>query len=284
MMGELKKLFKKYLINCTVFLLLMFAGSYIFVKLESLQEDVRKRNTSSSKEFRESLIKKYNITSTDLQILERTNTEDDSQDITFGRGLALTFSIAFTTGWGNVVPTTKASKIFFIFYSVIAICSAGIVFKSVSDILIILTNKVIGVVEKFLFGKTTKKYLSLKCTIFMTLLMLTFMTVTATVHYHMGQELVDAFYLTLQSYTTIGFGDIIPKREGPLIITFYFVWDSLGMAILAALLNSIIQLQVKDFKLIGKQIRKSIKSQRNTSYNFQQKGEGNYQSKVAVAF
>ena len=118
----------------------------------------------------------------------------------------------------------------------------------------------------------------------MILLMSFFMMVTATMLHHLGHDWVDAFYVTVQSYTTIGFGDIDSKRNGGHIIIFFLLWDSLGMTILAALINSFVQIETKDLSIGWKRMRNVIKKQRSASYEVHQKPDRGQQNQVAEVF
>ena len=276
-MGELKSLFIKYLIKCVVFLLIMLAGTFIFMRLESSQGIVKEQVVSSNQYYRDLLLKKYDMTADDLDnyVEKKINEANIKGSISFVEGLQLTFSIAFTTGWGLIVPTTKDSKIFFFFFSIISICGAGTVLRSVGEILILLMHRLIGKVERLLFGSSTKNYLSLKCTCLMTLLLMLFITVTATVRHHMGDDWLDAYYVAFQSYTTIGFGDFEERGEKskPYIVMFYIGWNTMGMAILAALVGSILNFEASGFNLWN-QLKRSMSRKQNTSYNFQLENRG----------
>ena len=221
-MGKLLSLVIKYLVAKITFVLFLFGGSLIFVRLERPQELINKKTQQFNMKLKDSILKKSNISSLELDdYVERKIAESQLQGgIEFFEGLELCFSIAFTTGWGYIVPTTHCSKIFFLFYSVFAICGAGVVFKIVSDILILLMYRLIRKVEKLSFGSPTNKHLSLKCACLMVLLLFTFMIVTASVRHHMGYNWLDAFYVTFQSYTTIGNGFICFNYYPTFIIVY----------------------------------------------------------------
>ena len=111
----------------------------------------------------------------------------------------------------------------------------------------------------------------------MLILMFTFMIVTATVHRYFGLDWLDAFYVTVQSYTTIGFGDIPLKKFKSSTVIFFIVWDSLGMTLIAALFNALMQLQSFGFTFVWKGIQKVKGRQQNTSYDVQQENNRNQQ-------
>ena len=282
-MGELKSLFIKYLIKSAAFLMILFAGSYIFMRLERPQGIAKEELVLSNQYSRDLLLKKYDITAIDLDtyVKQKINEANFQGSISYLEGLQLSVSIAFTTGWGFIVPTTKNSKVFFFFYSIIAICGAGIVFRSVSEILVLLMHRLIGKVERLLFGSSTNNHLSLKCTCLMTLLLMLFITVTATVRHHVGGDWLDAFYVTFQSYTTIGFGDFEGREEKtkPHIVLFYIGWNTMGMAILAALVNSIVNFEANGFIIRWNKLRRFMGKKQNTSYDVQSEDK-DYSDKI----
>ena len=246
-MGIYKSLFIKYILQVVVFIVLLFSGSFVFMQLEKNQNDLKNQQKLYVRNLHDSLLSKCNISQYELNhYMEQNKLLENMQgSITLLEGLELSFSIAFTVGWGYIVPTTKASKIFFIFYSCMIIAMATSFLKTISDILLLLIHKSIEKLETLFVGHCTHKQMSLKSLMLTFLLLLTFLMVTASTFTRVLQlDWVDSFYLTFQAYTTIGFGDV---RKGSTTYIFVFImfWNSTGMSILATFINGITKLEIE---------------------------------------
>ena len=127
----------RYVWQPVAFMVLLVSGGYVFVYLESAQETAKVKCQGRVELLEDSLINSSNLTKYDLEnyFKERQIAEKLQGALSLMDATALCMSIALTTGWGAIVPTTRESKIFFLFYSCISISITAIILKSVSDVI-----------------------------------------------------------------------------------------------------------------------------------------------------
>ena len=119
--------------------------------------------------------------------------------------------------------------------------------KSISKIIIYLMHRCIRWVEFKIYGETHMKYLHVKCAIFSGFLVLVFISINSYVMVSKGLSPLNAVYVTFQTYTTIGFGDIPFKKHltemTPLNSVLLLITNMVGMSLMATLINSLISFQ-----------------------------------------
>ena len=271
-MGMFKSLFIRYLGQLFVFSVIILGGAYIFMILERSAEELNEQRLQKLNSTRVSLIQKYNISEKELDdyVEQKVEVHDLQLEVNLLDGMNLCFSIAFTTGWGHVLPTTNSSKIFFFFYSCVSISMATVLLKTISDILILLICQSIEKIEERLFGYSSCNGLQLKCAGLAVFIMLIFMIFTAlTLQQFSGISWLDAFYIAFQSYTTIGFGDLSHKTHPARVQTYQVLvmlgLNTVGMALLATIVNALVRLEFKGAKMSLKKLSKTFLKDKKTN-------------------
>ena len=256
-----------------VFIVLIVSGGYVFVYLEDPQENVRLQSQKRLQNTEEDILKTFNITKEKLldYFTERQHFEGLKGRLTPIKAFALCQSIALTTGWGRIVPTTRESKIFFLFYSCISIAITAIILKSMSDILYKIIANIICYVEKRVLKRARHVRLELKSLLACCFLMVIAAVMSSWLQFYFGKSTLDAIYITFQAYTTIGFGDISQFKSLEATASFLFLlgvvelFRILGIVMLATLINSFVRYKIEREQLLKEKLKRaSQRVQRKT--------------------
>ena len=181
-------------------------------------------------------------------------------------------TIAFTTGSGYVVPKTPQSKVFFIFYSIVSIAVTTLTLLSIGEIIQQGLGRFITCFEKrciFKKGNSRRKHLKWKCFVMSIVLLLTFIFTNSAILMKFGYEFLDAVYLTIQIWTTIGFGDMpvtqsIYEHSEKGFLLLILPWTMCGLSLVAAMINGLVKLRSVP---IANSIRKRIRFKKARTKN-----------------
>ena len=249
-----------------LFVVLIVSGGYVFVYLENPQEGKKVKSENQLQSIEDDLIQKFNLTKQTLDdyFAERQQVENIERPLTPIKAFALCQSIALTSGWGRIVPTTKESKIFFLFYSCFSITITAIILKSVSDILHQIIVKLTHFIELSVLKKRRVEQVQLKCFLVSCLLVVLSAAISSWLQVYFGKSTLDAVYVTFQAYSTIGFGDI--RQFKSLQVTASFlpllcamqILRVIGIVLLATLINSFVRFKIERELLIKAKAEKKI--------------------------
>ena len=256
----------RYIWQPIVFMTLVVSGGYVFVYLESSQVEEKNRSRNHVHLIEKKLTKIYNLTKQEMDdyFKERTRSESMQGGLDPIDAFALCLSIALTTGWGRYVPTTRESKIFFFFYSVISIAITGGILKNLSDATNEMGTRVINWFERVILRRSRQENVAKKCFFLSCLFVFISATASSWLQFYFEKSTLDSVYITFQAYTTIGFGDIeqfedelfgtTPKflTIGLLIIFLRL----LGIVLVATLINSYVRYRMERAQLIREKLRK----------------------------
>ncbi|CAG5095037.1 Oidioi.mRNA.OKI2018_I69.XSR.g14001.t1.cds [Oikopleura dioica] len=122
-----------------------------------------------------------------------------------------TGTIGTTIGYGNVYPTTSGGKIFCVFYALTSIPLFGFFMGKIGDTLKLYMSQILISI----YGKTPTKRQAF--TIFAAYVFfgsLIFSIIPAVCfHFLEGWEMLNAWYFTIITLTTVGFGDYVPAFQ-----------------------------------------------------------------------
>lgn len=264
---DMKSLTITYLWQAFLFATILIGGAYIFVCLESPGKEIKAQSEASLRLLENRLRDTYNISQYELDNYAnaRVYTENLQGGLEPIDAIFLCFSIAYTTGWGYFVPTTKESKLFFLFYSGVSISICTVVLKTISQILLKIISYLLKRVEVCLFGASSGSHHSLKCFGISCILMIVFIIVTSSAYAHIHLSTIDSIYSTFQTYTTIGFGDLsntvqkhFHSSDHFFFNIFLMIWNTIGMALLATIINAAVQLQQKGAEMSLQRMNESL--------------------------
>uniref|UniRef100_A0A7M5WYM0 Potassium channel domain-containing protein n=1 Tax=Clytia hemisphaerica TaxID=252671 RepID=A0A7M5WYM0_9CNID len=167
----------------------------------------------------------------------------------FAHYLDYTYSIAFTIGFGHVVPYSDLGKIVTMLYALPAVGLTLVLYSYAADILIMVTYLVTAKIEKRFLNKIRIcKYKTTMVQVFLSIF--GFFGMSIILMLEGERKTLDNFYLCFISLTTIGFGDIIYSSKDslknpwiyvPQLIVFLFT-----MATVASTLSAVSELLKKN--------------------------------------
>ena len=249
---------RTYLWQPLLFIIVMLAGGYVFVALEKSEGGVKRQLQNNLQSIETNILSSQNLTKEELNIYfeTRTRAENVQGSLSPLQAFALCQSIALTTGWGRIVPTTDESKVFFLFYSCFSIATTAVIMKSVSSILNDAITRTIKAIDRKIYGRTRRNGVQLQCFLFSCCLVVISTIISSCLQIHFGNSVLDAVYITFQAYTTIGFGDI-SQFQSPLessvdmmpLLSIVSWFRVLGIVLLATLVNSFVKFQAERRRL-----------------------------------
>lgn len=164
--------------------------------------------------------------------------------------------ISFTTGYGEITPTTPAGQGFCILFCLIGIPLALAALKATGELLSFGFCRVIQLWERVIIGNTVVKNLETKCAVVAFIVMLLYLALTSVVSMFVDKTgVVESFYSSFITFTTIGFGDYIPfskvrkkaidaGEQGTVLVTvgsaFATIISIFGLGIVSSVLNSLL--------------------------------------------
>ncbi|VDK84478.1 unnamed protein product [Litomosoides sigmodontis] len=165
--------------------------------------------------------------------------DENIQREKFYNVIQFTFTTIATVGYGNIVPTTDASKLFCIFYTLVGV---PLLFLS-------LTNIGQFIAEGywiFLASLQRTQYVDapderrLPLSIVVTLLLTHSVIGGFLFHFWIDQmPVIPAIYFSFVSITTIGYGDITPTPNNALQTLIIVLYLAIGMVIMSTFVASV---------------------------------------------
>uniref|UniRef100_A0A0N5ARI3 Ion_trans_2 domain-containing protein n=1 Tax=Syphacia muris TaxID=451379 RepID=A0A0N5ARI3_9BILA len=155
--------------------------------------------------------------------------------------ILFTFTTISTIGYGNLVPTNDASKLFCIFYTLIGVPSLFISLTNIGQFLAEAYWILLASLKK---QKKLDTSDDTRLPLPIVILLLLILSVAGGFLFHFWidqRDIIPAIYFSFVSITTIGFGDIIPTPDGWLQTSVVILYLATGMVVMstfvAALLN-----------------------------------------------
>uniref|UniRef100_A0A0R3RM91 Ion_trans_2 domain-containing protein n=1 Tax=Elaeophora elaphi TaxID=1147741 RepID=A0A0R3RM91_9BILA len=165
--------------------------------------------------------------------------DENIQREKFYNVIQFTFTTIATVGYGNIVPTTDASKLFCIFYTLVGV---PLLFLS-------LTNIGQFIAEGywiFLASLHRTQYIDapderrLPLSVVVTLLLTHSIIGGLLFHFWIDQmPVIPAIYFSFVSITTIGYGDITPTPNNAFQAVIIILYLAVGMVIMSTFVSSL---------------------------------------------
>ena len=152
-------------------------------------------------------------------------------------------AFAFTTGYGDIVPETDGGKLFLIPFAIIAIPSHMLAVATLGFII----SDGFSNLESFITRKILKKpkrHSSHKFAFVMVVILsIVWIAMGACVHkFEHNWRLIDGLYFAFVTYSTIGYGDFITKKKGPLEYELTSWYTFIGLTLLASIIDMIFKM------------------------------------------
>lgn len=199
-------------------------GALIFMAIERNDADSSKNDKSLYEEIKRNLTAQYNINETAFDEVTRKLEEasqvlyTDRSDWSFGNSLLFVQSIVTTIGYGHITPVTILGRMVCIAYAVFGIPICIAMLAVVGDVMRIGHMTWIQKVEKHF---PLNLSCDIKCVIVCGTQMVLLIFIGAAIHMELDNWTLDeGIYAWFITFSTIGFGDLIPG----LIYFFYSVF------------------------------------------------------------
>ncbi|XP_053398513.1 potassium channel subfamily K member 2-like isoform X1 [Mercenaria mercenaria] len=233
----------------TIFFVYLLVGGAIFMALEKDHEDEISSNQSAR--FSQFLTNNTCVTASELStfatsVIEAYDsgvvaTSDTSSTSNWDYGPSVFFSATVVTsiGYGHISPTTTGGQVFFVFYAILGIPLTALILGAVGEK---MTKPYKKLEKKQFFPKYPKTETVGKRAIFATLCFVLFSLIPAAIFQAVEDwSYLEAWYYTIVTLTTVGFGDFVPGQNDSDLRVFYMlvtcVWILFGLAWLSMLLS-----------------------------------------------
>ncbi|XP_045202858.2 potassium channel subfamily K member 2-like isoform X2 [Mercenaria mercenaria] len=233
----------------TIFFVYLLVGGAIFMALEKDHEDEISSNQSAR--FSQFLTNNTCVTASELStfatsVIEAYDsgvvaTSDTSSTSNWDYGPSVFFSATVVTsiGYGHISPTTTGGQVFFVFYAILGIPLTALILGAVGEK---MTKPYKKLEKKQFFPKYPKTETVGKRAIFATLCFVLFSLIPAAIFQAVEDwSYLEAWYYTIVTLTTVGFGDFVPGQSDSDIPVYYKLvvsaWIFFGLAWLSMMLN-----------------------------------------------
>ncbi|KAL4230823.1 potassium channel subfamily K member 4 [Mactra antiquata] len=262
------------ILSC-VLLVYILVGGAIFMALEKDNEE--EVQTVQSSTFTQFLTDNTCVTSSELSTFAQAVitaydsgvvvTSDSSSSSNWDYAPSVFFSITVVTsiGYGHISPTTSGGQVFFIFYAIMGIPFTALILSSIGEK---LTKPYKALEKKQFFENHPKKERLGKFIIFTALCFVLFSLIPAAIFSAVEDwSYLEAWYYTVVTLTTVGFGDYVPGQDDTTVRWLYkiltAIWIFIGLSWLSMVMNLI-----QDFlKLQSIKIDNDVEKEENNEDN-----------------
>ena len=171
--------------------------------------------------------------------------------------ISLTSVFLFVSGYGNITPITHGGRLFSIVYGFFGIIITVMTLQVHGENMFAFQQKLITKLPKVCLKKdSTPQQLPEKCLLFNALLAIILIVTGAIVEIFATSgtnepwNFVDGIYVWFITFTTVGFGDLIPGKQLPG--WFVCLYTLLGFCVMSALLNALTALSHLSLRSVAK--------------------------------
>lgn len=238
-------------ILAVVIIIYQLVGGAIFMALEKDTEE--EISVSQSAKFSQFLTDNTCVTSSELSdfaaaVIEAydsgviaTSDTSSSSNWEYGPSVFFSTTVITTIGYGHISPTTTGGRVFFVFYAIIGIPLTALFLSAIGERLATPYKKLEA---KQFFPKYPKSEAVGKRALFATICFVLFSLIPAAIFKEVeGWTYLEAWYYTMVTLTTVGFGDYVPGQTASDARGLYKVmvcwWIFFGLAWLSMLISLI---------------------------------------------
>ena len=152
------------------------------------------------------------------------------------------FTFGLTSGYGNLTPTTSGGRVLCIFYAFFGIPLTILLLQLIGEKLLHGEQVLVTAFERrFLKREETPRYLNEKCFFLGLLVLVIILTTSAAIHMKTDEwTFLEGFYCFFITYTTVGFGDFIPGRNGTAAhLASRIIFIIIGLVAMSNVLNAL---------------------------------------------
>jgi len=159
-----------------------------------------------------------------------------------------------TVGYGDLSPTSNSMKLFTVFFIYVGLSFvAGTVGLLVGRTLATVTENDDAITQKWGMSRNVREVL-------WAAMLITLLGSVGTIFYCLNEELsfVDAFYFSMITLATVGYGDVVTTKQSTRIFGTFFVFFGVSMMAFAVGRFAAILARIEQQKQIDEFIKKGI--------------------------
>eukprot|EP00111_Clytia_hemisphaerica_P008598 TCONS_00025146-protein len=183
-----------------------------------------------------------------LQNIHSEFSESESESWTVTNAVFFASTVVTTIGYGNMAPVTTGGRWFCVFYAIVGVpltvMLLALVGKIISKYINHLCNFIVKTLREYLYSKYEYEQVDegteLRAPVWLALLFMLLVTsIFALMFMKMEQwSFSKSLYFIFITFTTIGFGDIVPHNDNAIWFNVTFLY--IGLAALSITINLLI--------------------------------------------
>jgi len=214
------------------------------VEREEERENQEKTERWSMSELRAATMQKHNMTAAEFNTLagkihETRETHDeyyDEQRWSYGESFWFVFVLLTTIGYGDFTPVTSLGKGLCVVYAFFGIPITILLLRFIGQQMLRGERSLITAIEKHCLGRNgAPSRLNEKCFLFGFVYLLLLLLIGAAIQMKVeGWSYGDSLYFYVVTFTTVGFGDLLPQEAKYITVPFIL----LGLTAISNILHA----------------------------------------------
>lgn len=233
-----------------LWLIYLIVGVFIFRAVEhDGDKEPDKSEEAQLEKVKGNIMAKYNISESEfndiVQQIQTASSSNAGPEWNYHEAVSFVIQLVTTIGYGNITPVTTGGRVLCIFYAFFGIPINILFLQLVGERMLQVEQHLVTRFEAtFLNKEGVPKFLNEKCSLLGFVLLVILLLISARTQKAIDDwTFFEGFYAYFITYTTVGFGDLIPgdKVRSPGHTTVRVIFIILGLAAMSNVINALVK-------------------------------------------